>query len=175
MYYIIVHYRIMEVVRQQNEVKYVAHNRVSDGHIWPPASWWSQQLISFPFSIGCASCSNWLWSSAKSRKLGKNCHIIDSHPVYWYLNNVTGFGSYCSQGTSHPGSWVFLWPWRFVYIFHCMSSRWYELTAYLSSWGECQCLHHRHVSNSINYVCRLFLYRGIEVEHPEFGGRAIWV
>ena len=28
--YIIVHYRTMEIVRQQNEDKYVAHNRVSD-------------------------------------------------------------------------------------------------------------------------------------------------
>ena len=28
-------YRIMEVVRQQNEVKYVAYNRVSDSHAFP--------------------------------------------------------------------------------------------------------------------------------------------
>ena len=54
MHYIIVHHRIMEGVRQQNEVKYVAHNRVSDSHF--PVTI-ATDLI-FSLHVGCTSHSN---------------------------------------------------------------------------------------------------------------------
>lgn len=46
-------YRIMETVRQQNGVKYVAHNRVSEE--LPVAGHHVESILS---SIGCTSCSN---------------------------------------------------------------------------------------------------------------------